>query len=517
MGHIPEGNRAQSRIMCLDDMVDEKAMVRIIDRFMDIVDLEELGFQNTSPKALGRNSYSPLTLAKLYVFCYEEGIRSSRRIEKACRTNIEVMWLVGGLRPDFKTIADFRRDNTDALSMLFYEFTSFADSAGLFGKKLIAIDGTKIKASNSKRRNISKKSLKRRIEHHKAKVDEYLRKMDDADSAEDIEELQEKARVSQRRADESEELLSDMDEQDIKEISLTDPDARCMGKGRAGMQVAYNVQSAVDSAYHLVCDYDITNRADDHGQLSSMALRVQETMRKCDITFLADKGYWGSNDLEICRDAGMDCIVAPQGKSSGRASSAYSLEHFTYDECTDSYICPLGKALMSKSKEATKDKIYSNKHACHACSAQAECKSSGLSYRRIRKRPANEILEWAERRYKASEELYKQRQQIVEHPFGTIKRFMAGDYFLLRGFNKVRCEASLLFMGYNLKRALGALGFDDMMDRLESYACLLGKDSKDTSFSTVFSLLIMATKTIRTEILGTIAQLRCSYAYSSIA
>jgi transposase len=332
MAHIPEGDRMQSRIMCLDDMVAKEAMVRVIDRFISVVDLVALGFENTTPSTRGRNSYSPKTLAKLYVFCYLEGIRSSRRIEKACQANIEVMWLTGDLRPDFKTIADFRRDNIDALTALFYEFSSFLDSVGLYGKKTVAIDGTKIRASNSKRRNISKKSLKRRIEHHEAKVAQFLQEMEKEDDLDTLEELADKAKEAQRRADEAEAFLDDMDEADIAEVSLTDPDARCMGKGRQGMQVAYNIQAAVDAKHHLFAGFAITNRPDDHGQLSNMALFVQETMRKRGITFLADKGYWGARDLNECKEADIACIVSPQKKSGAKKNATTPTQIYTdYD------------------------------------------------------------------------------------------------------------------------------------------------------------------------------------------
>ena len=472
--------------MCLDDMVDACSIVRIIDRFIQVCDLEELGFSNTDPKERGRNSYSPNTLAKLFMFCYEEGIRSSRRIEKACRTNTEVMWLVGGLAPDFKTIADFRRDNTSALTALFFEFNSFLESAGLFGKRLVAVDGTKIKASNSKRRNISKKSLERRIEHHEAAAAEFFQKAQQEDDIEAADGLFEKAAAAQAKADEAEGFLAEMDRDQVSEISLTDPDARCMGKGRQGMHVAYNVQTAVDAKCHLIADLNVTNRADDHGQLSDMATRTQETMRKHDITFIADKGYYGIADLKACRNLGIDCVVAPQGKPGSANNSRYSIDNFTYDAQDDCYLCPKGERLTCKSKESSLAKVYSNKNACAACEAQKECKSANLEYRKVIRQPDSEVLEWADERYYANTELYKQRQQLVEHPFGTVKRTMGGDHFLLRGMEKVRCEAALLLTGYNLKRAMTELGFYGLMARLDEYAALIG--APNTLLSSILAL-----------------------------
>jgi transposase len=475
MGHIQERDRSQLQMLSLDEMVDPKSIARVIDRFIEIVDFENLGFVNTTPKALGRNSFSPKTMAKIYVFGYIEGIRSSRKLEKACKVNIEMMWLVGGLRPDYKTIADFRRDNTEALSGLFYEFTSFADSAGLYGKKLVAIDGTKIKASNSKKRNVSKKAAKRRLEHFKRDAQDYIEALETEDDVDAIADLSNKLDQTEKRIEYNAELLASMDEEDAGEISLSDKDARCMGHGRGGTFVAYNVQAAVDDKHHMVADIDVTNRADDHGQLSNMALRTQEVLRKCDICFLADKGYWSGDDITTCKDAGMDFIVAPQGKSHSKTGSAYSTEKFHYDKKTDTYICPAACILECTSKPDAKIRLYANPMACRDCDAQDRCASSGLSYRRLRKDAQSDVLDWARAQYGQNKEIYKKRQQIVEHVFGTIKRSMDSGYFLLRGFAKVKCEAALTFTAYNIKRALSTLGYDEMMAKLDEYAALIGR------------------------------------------
>jgi transposase len=503
MSHIPEGDRMQSRIMCLDDMVADDSMVRIIDRFMDTVDLEGMGFSNTQPSVRGRSSYSPRTLAKLYLFCYEEGIRSSRRIEKACLTNVEVMWLTGSLAPDFKTIADFRRNNIDPLTGLFYEFASFLDFAGLYGKKVVAIDGTKVRASNSKKRNISKKAAKRRVDHHRDRVADYLRQIEATDDLDTIEELAEKIEVAQKRADEAKALLADMEAAGVGEVSLTDPDARCMGNGRQGVDVAYNVQAAVDAECHLVAGIDVTNHPDDHGQLSNMAFATQETMRSRDMVFLADKGYYGGDDLAVCKEAGVDCIVACQTKPKGAFGKGYATEDFTYDGESDSYICPRGVKLSCTSRPDSKESFYSNPKACRACGALEECQSTGLTYRRIRRRPVAEALEWAEERYDANSGLYRLRQLIVEHPFGTVKRAMSGDHFLLRGLEKVRCEAALLFTGYNLKRSLKVLGFEGMMAKLDEYAALTRQRG---GFMPLFAAIFMSIYASMRAIRGFLAQ-----------
>ena len=473
MSYIPEGDRYQSRIMCLDDMVAAGSMARVVDKFVEVCDLEELGFTHVDSNEPGRPSYSPLTMTKIYLYCYEEGIRSSRMIEKACRTNIEVMWLAGGLTPVQKTIAAFRHDNVEAFTALFSEFTSFLDSCGLFGKTLVAIDGTKIRASNSKKRNVSRRSAERKIKHHTAKAEEYLKALDKADGTEEIEELSDKVDEARKRAEEAEGLLEKMDEAGVNEISLTDSDARCMGKGRQGMHVSYNVQTSVDGKCHLIADFLVTNQPNDMNLLSPMAIRYQEIMRKCGAVTVADKGYYSGDDLEICRESGINCIVAPQGKTDGRHTEGYGSGAFKYDEQADTYTCPHGAKLTCKSKPDTRVKLYSNKEACLSCEAQEQCRSSRLSYRKIRRQPKSEILEWADERYFANTETYSQRQQLVEHPFGTVKHTMKGDHFLLRGIDKVKCEAALLFAGYNLKRALNELGFEKIMAKMDEYGALV--------------------------------------------
>jgi hypothetical protein len=218
----------------------------------------------------------------------------------------------------------------------------------------------------------------------------------------------------------------------------------------------------------------VTNRPDDHGELVDMARRTQETMRRRDITFLADKGYWGAEGLEVCKEESIDCIVCPQGSRAGRGGKEFSLDAFIYEKSTDCYICPEGERLASKSRSSSKKRLYANREACLACEAAGRCKSTGLSFRRIIRKPEHDIHDWGRERYLEHSDLYKQRQQIVEHPFGTIKHAMGGYHFLLRGMDKVKCEAALLFTGYNLKRSKAVLGFDAMMAKLDEYAALVG-------------------------------------------
>jgi len=223
-----------------------------------------------------------------------------------------------------------------------------------------------------------------------------------------------------------------------------------------------------------------------------MATLAQETLRKRDIDFIGDTGYCGPDDLQACKDAGIDCIVSPQGRSGSKSGNAYTIDNFTYDKQSDSYICPEGVRLPCKSKDASSSKMYHNKQACLVCSAAPECKSSGYSYRRVRRRPENEILDWADGRYRENIGLYKLRQQMVEHPFGTVERTMQGDHFLLRGLKKVKCETALLFMGYNLKRALSVLGFDKMMAILDEYSALVRASGSLSSFCVALFPLIWA-------------------------
>jgi transposase len=472
MGHISGENRYQTKIMCLDDYVDKDSVVRVIDRFVDALDLEDLGFKNAVPNTLGRSSYSPASMAKLYVYGYESGVRSSRKLEKLANVNIEVMWLMDELKPDFKTIADFRKDNIGPFTALLSEYNSFADYCGLFGKKLVAIDGTKIKASNNKKNNYSKKKLGRTIEYNERRIKEYMEKLSEADDMDEAALLTEKAGAAEKRKQISEERLSELEQSGEGELSTVDADARLMGNNRSGVDMAYNVQASVDSQAHLVAAFDITKNPSDHGSLTSMIEKTQEEFRHKDITALADKGYYGYEDIESAELTGAVSIVARQLKPGEKKGNKFSLDKFLYDRENDRYLCPKGNSLEAHSKNITKDRKFFNKEACLNCPSREECLNKKSKFRTIIRRPQNDVLDRADARYKENRELYKLRQQIVEHVFGTVKRTMNGGYYLLRSKEKVKAETAMLFLCYNIKRTGTIMGAERMMEMMDEWKTL---------------------------------------------
>jgi transposase len=475
MGHIEGESRYQTKIMCLDEYVDKDSMARAIDRFVDALDLEAIGFKNVVPNELGRNSYSPQTLAKLYVYGYESGVRSSRKLEKLTKTNIEAMWLTDELAPDFKTIADFRKDNIQAFVALLSEYNSFADYCGLFGKELVAIDGTKIKACNNKKNNYSKKKLQRNIDEGNRRIAEYVEQLDKADDMDEAARLREKIDTTEKRTQLSKERLSTLERSGENELSTVDPDARLMGNNRSGVDMAYNVQASVDEKEHLVAAFGITQNPSDHGSLAPMIEKTQEEFRKKGVTALADKGYYGYEDIENSEKTGATAIVARQLKPGEKGGSKFSIDKFVYDRESDSYACPMGNNLDAHSKSAAKARKFLNKAACRNCPSQGACLKGKTKFKTIIRRPQNDILDRADKRFEENAGLYKLRQQIVEHVFGTVKRTMNGGYCLLQSKEKVKAETALLFLGYNMKRTRTILGTLRMIELIDEWAALYSR------------------------------------------
>jgi transposase len=488
MGHISGESRYQTKIMCLDEYVDKDSIVRAIDRFVDMLDLEELGFKNVEPNVLGRNSYSPSTMIKLYVYGYESGVRSSRKLEKLTNVNIEVMWLLDELKPDFKTIADFRKDNIEPFVRLLSEYNSFADYCGLFGKELVAIDGTKIKASNNKKNNYSRKKLLRNIEYSKRRIAEYMEDLDKSDDMDEVARLAEKARSAKERMQLSEARLSEIDRSGESELSTVDKDARLMGNNRSGVDMAYNVQASVDGKEHLVVAFDITQSPSDHGSLTPMIEQTQEELRKKDIVALADKGYYGYEDIEKSENTGALPIVARQLKAGEKGGSKFSIDKFVYERESDSYICPMGNKLDAHSKSATKDRKFFNKTACRDCPSHEVCLKGKGKFKTIIRRPQNDILDRADARYKANAELYRQRQQIVEHVFGTVKHTINAGYYLLRSKEKVKAETAILFLCYNIKRTRTVLGTKRMMELMNAWGTRYSKAGNSLLHGFVYAI-----------------------------
>ena len=506
MGYVKGENRFQMQLACLDDQVAADSVARFIDYFIDTMDMEALGFTNAVTKRLGRHPYDPACLAKLLVYGYERKARSSRKLEGLTHDSMETMWLMGGLKPDFKTIADFRKDNLGPLEGLFAEYNEFAVFCSLFGKERVAIDGTKIKAWNNRKNNYSKGKLEKGIEYSGQRIKEYMALLDESDEEDDaceawetaatenIEEekaaekaerknsIEGKIKEHEKRIETKKAWLDAIDAAGANEISTVDPDARLMGNNSSGVDVAYNVQAAVDGKAHLVAAFDISQNPTDHGQLANMTEKAQAALGENGLTVLADKGYYGGEEIEKAEKLGPGLlVVARQMKPGEKDGSKYSLDKFVYDNERDEYICPEGNALPAHSKKTTKDRNFFDKAACAACPARGECLNKER-FRRIVRRSHNDALDRADRRHAENPEEYKYRQQIVEHVFGTVKRTMEGGYFLLRTKEKARAEAALLFLGYNIKRTIGCLGFGEAMELLDWYREKLIREGKSFVF-----------------------------------
>ena len=464
MGRYVQGfdvNQMSFLPLSFDEMIDEDNAVRGIDAIVDTLDKEKLNFTHTQTKKTGRPPYDPICMFKIYLYCYYNKIRSSRCIEKECKRNIELIWLTGGLAPDHKTIAEFRKNNKKAVESAHKEFVRICNELKLIGKEVVAVDGTKIRANNSRKNNVTISKLNKMIEHHNENIHEYLKQLAENDTAENTDAIKSKLKMVQDKKLACEKMISEMEREGVKEKSLIDSDSRQMGVSNKGTDIAYNVQNVVDSKEHIIVTTDVVTTPADQTQLYAM---IEKTAEELEITekikVLADKGYWRIDDLIKChQDERIEAIVAAP-KEQG--TPGYRKSDFEYNAETDEYICPMGNILKRwKGKSAT----YTNKKACKECPNRGKC-TKNKQGRQIVRNEYETILEEATERYNLNTELYKKRQQLVEHPFGTIKRSLGYTYFLLRRLEKVKIENFLHVITYNLKRVLNIFSVPDLVDRL---------------------------------------------------
>ena len=469
MGYIEGTDRGQSIYWSFEEMVAEDSLVRVIDRFIDFCDLEKLGFTRTQPATTGRPSYPPGPLAKLYLYGYENTLRSSRKLARECGRNVEVMWLMDGLTPDYSVISEFRRLNLRPLQKLFREFVKLCRSWDLVGGETFAVDGSKFKASNNKKNNFSRKKLEARLLRLDEKIADYFARLDEEDQREvSTGEAPEGLVKLLERKETYEDYLEHLNKTGETEVSTVDPDARLMGNNRGGVEMAYNVQSTVDGKHNVIVDYDVSMNPSDQGQLSNMAKRlIREGYRK--FTLLADKGYYNGKCLQKGKKYKIKAIVSRQAPANPKGQpKEFHTENFQYDRETDTYTCPAGETLSTRNKMTAKQRNFNNETACGKCPHVSSCTTSECGFRTITRGEYADIFDEADQLLMTNIELYRLRQQIVEPPFGTVKRTMDGGYFLLRRRRKVRTEVALLFLGYNLKRAYNLLGFNEIMARLDS-------------------------------------------------
>jgi len=480
MGYIKGEDRYQIILFpeCINEYITEENAVRVIDAFVNGLDVQTLGFQRAIPAGIGRPPFDPRDLLKLYLYGYLNKVRSSRKLEKETIRNIEVMWLLNKLTVDFKTIADFRKDNKGALKEVFKQFTQLCSKWGLFGKELVAVDGTKIRASNSKRNNFSAKKLDRHIKYIDEKIEEYMKSLDATDKEEypvdrkiPAEEIKKRIEELKNRKVNYEEMKNNICETGETEISTTDKDARLMAVNNNGIDVCYNVQAVTDSENKLIIDYDVINNPADQGQLSPMAEKAKEALGVEEIEALADKGYYQAEDLKACEAGHITAYVSKQVFSNSTGEREYYTDKFKYDKEKDIYICPHCEILyppkkLVKSKEDRESGIkYKNYEACKNCPYKSKCTKSEKG-RELTRSVDQDFLDIVDERTVKNKEKYRQRQMIVEHPFGTIKRNFGYYYFLTRGLEGVKTEMGLAFLAYNFRRVLNILGAKEMTKRL---------------------------------------------------
>ena len=480
-GFIPGVDRQQTVLLpeSLEDYVDAENPVRVIDAFVDGLDLRELGFSRVTPAETGRPGYDPRALLKLYLYGYLHRVRSSRRLERETRCNVEVLWLLRRLTPDHKTISDFRAAHAAALPNVFRAFTVVCRQLDLFGAEFVGIDGTKLRAVNAKARSFTPAELRRHLRRVDGKVRTYLAALDAQDRVEagaagaaPAEPLRAKlAQLEARRAD-YQALLAAMEATDARQVTLTDPESRRMKTGGT-TQVCYNAQIAVDAKHHLIVAEAVTNAETDVHQLGPMATAAHEALgRPAGLAVGADKGYHTGPEVVACAAAGMiPEVPAPAPPRRAAAGAGFAKAEFRYLPTVDAYQCPAGRALpfrFATEEGGQAYRYYYDYAACAGCAVRAQCTGAAdpAQGRRIKRWADAAVLEAMAARVRADPTAAVRRKSLVEHPFGTIKRWDDAGYFLVRGLAKVRAEFSLMTLAYNLRRAVRVVGVPGLLAAL---------------------------------------------------
>src|SRR5678815_1636326 len=450
---------------CLDDYIAEDNPVRIIDVFVNELDLGKLGFEGSEPKATGRPAYHPSTLLKIYIYGYLNRVQSSRRLERESQRNVELMWLTGRLTPDFKTIADFRKDSGAAIRRVCREFIVLCRNMNLFSEAIVAIDGSKFKAVNNRDKNFTDRKLQARMEQLEESVARYLVELDRADreptavNEERVPRLKEKITHLKEQMRRLVQIGARMQATPYRQISLTDPDARSMAtSGRGTGMVGYNVQTAVDTKHHLIVAHDVTNRGHDRQQLSPMSQQAGQTIGNERLTVLADRGYFNGEQIRECEQNGIATLVPKPLTSNNKAAGLFDRRDFVYIPENNEYRCPAGERAIWRCTSVENGmklhKYWSS--ACAQCKLKARC-TTGTN-RRITRWEHEDILERMQERLDRTPEATKLRRQTVEHVFGTLKAWMGATHFLTKTLPRVSTEISLHVLAYNLKRTIQIFG-----------------------------------------------------------
>jgi transposase len=475
---IEGADRGQSTLLpeCLDDWVVENNPVRVVDAFVDALDLADLGFKDVEPAATGRPGYHPAPLLKLYIYGYLNRIQSSRRLEREARRNLEVIWLLQRLTPDDKTIADFRKDDGPAIKKVCARFVELCRQMGLLTKASVAIDGSKFKAVNTRDKNFTKGKVERRRAQLEESVARYLSQLDTADRQEPSEALAAKtahlkeklaklASEIQKLESYEKEMLASPDQQ----ISLTDPDCRSMAtSGRGSGVVGYNVQVAVDTEHHLIVAHEVTNSGSDRAQLANMGLQAKAILGVDKLEAVADRGYYTGEEIKVCADAGI-AVTLPKPMTSGAKSDGrFGKQDFVYLSDEDAYRCPAREKLtyhMTSEQDGKLIRRYWT-NVCRRCPLKLKCTPG--NERRIPRWEHEHVLEAAQKRLDENPQAMRQRRETVEHPFGTLKMRMGATHFLMKRLPKVATEMALHVLAYNLTRVMNIVGVKPLIAAMQT-------------------------------------------------
>ncbi|HWY03215.1 MAG TPA: IS1182 family transposase [Candidatus Acidoferrum sp.] len=474
MKRFVEGqDRGQSTLFpeCLEDWIDADNPVRVIDAFVDRLDLADLGFVGVDPEATGRPSYHPSVLLKLYIYGYLNRVQSSRRLEREAGRNIEVIWLLGRLIPDHKTIADFRKGNGAAIRKVCAQFVALCRELGLLTQASVAIDGSKFKAVNNRDKNFTRAKMERRLAQIDESVARYLSQLDTADLQEPSEALVAKtAHLKEKLAKLASELqrlkaiekamLASSDQQ----ISLTDPDSRSMAtSGRGSGVVGYNVQVAVDTQHHLIVTHEVTTTGSDRSQLANIASQAKDVLGADHLDVVADRGYFNSPEILACEQADITVTMPKPMTSGAKSDGRFGKQDFVYLPTEDVYRCPAGERLTYRYTNEEDGKALRRywTTACSSCPLKARCTTG--HERRITRWEHEHLLEAVQQRLDENPQAMRMRRETAEHPFGTLKMRMGATHFLMKTLPRVATEMALHVLAYNLTRVMNILGIQPLL------------------------------------------------------
>ena len=469
MSRFIEGeDRRQPTLLpgCLDDYVSEDNPARVVDVFVDELDLRALGFEGVAPAATGRPAYHPGTLLKLYIYGYLNRVQSSRRLEREAQRNVELMWLTGRLAPDHKTIANFRKDNGPAIQAACSQFVVLCRELGLFTQAVAAVDGSKFKAVNTRDKNFTATKLKKRMEQVAEHIAGYLADLDTADRLEGEAaeargvRLKDKIDLLRAQMQALKAMEAEVAASADGQVSLTDPDARAMAtSGRGSGIVGYNVQSAVEAEHHLIVAHDVVMTGSDRRQLASMSEKAKAAMGADALDVLADRGYFSGEEILACEAIGVTPFVPKPLTSGAKADGRFGKQDFSYVPEQNVYRCPAGQLLphhMTTVEKGLTLHRYWDRASCQACPLKPQCTPS--VERRITRWEHEAVIDAMQRRMDLAPGAMRSRRKLVEHPFGTIKAWMGSTHFLMKRLKHVRTEISLHVLAYNLKRVTQILG-----------------------------------------------------------